>query len=125
MKRYNLKYLPDGFPISINAIDLEDALNKITSSGVTKKEDWEFVSEGPPMIYNYIRHVVSEMQDLVQRCVICGKVLSDYRGAMTDTPGPIKGFPAGTLFVYESTNPTVFTLDIPDDGCHFFKECNI
>lgn len=61
----------------------------------------------------YIRHVVSEMDDsMIQRCIICGEVICDYTNAMwssgQDAP---KGFGEGNLYISKTGNPTVFRTD--------------
>lgn len=68
----------------------------------------------------YIKHHVGEMVDLVQRCIICGEVIADYRNVMIHPPptGPIKGWEAGPLYISQGTNPTTFRSDSfpPGDG---------
>lgn len=68
-----------------------------------------------------VRHVVSEMENLIQRCVICGEEIFNYQGGMWDGEGGAPtGFAAGELFV-QGKNPTSFT-QMPPDGD--FVECS-
>lgn len=49
----------------------------------------------------YIKHTVGEMdEDMVQRCVICGEIISDYRNAMVPAGQKLpKGFEPGIIYV--------------------------
>lgn len=68
-----------------------------------------------------IRHIAGELTDGVQRCVVCGYIISDYRGAVhaissDGTQWQPKGFREGEVFVkgnFTSISP------IEDD----FKDC--
>ena len=57
---------------------------------------------------NYVIHLAGELIDLVQRCVRCGIVISDYRHAAwppgQDAP---TGFAPGPVTVSASGNPRV------------------
>ena len=56
--------------------------------------------------------------DLVQRCIICGYVLSDYRGAMMlDTEKPLTGFPEGAHVSVTVGMPTVFMVTADRWNC--------
>ena len=64
----------------------------------------------------YTRHIVSEMADnMVQRCIICGKTISDYSNASwpKGSPKP-KGFDAGEVYVGVG-NPIIYTISCPDN----------
>lgn len=69
----------------------------------------------------YIKHTVVDMDEsMVQRCVLCGEVISDYRNSIAPegTP-PLKGWAAGDIYVSERKNPrTTMTVE-PDN----FKPC--
>ncbi len=61
--------------------------------------------------YKYISHICGALIDGVQRCVLCGEIISDYRGAMVEAgSGPLKGFEEGkTICISELKNPQIFT----------------
>ncbi len=63
----------------------------------------------------YKRHVVTDMDETqVQRCVLCGQVISDYRGAMVpDGMQMPKGFASGDVYVREG-NPRMTQTDAPE-----------
>ena len=49
---------------------------------------------------NYTRHIAGELIQGVQRCVVCGFILSDYRNTLTSTPHiPLKGWSEGAVYV--------------------------
>lgn len=65
----------------------------------------------------YYRHTVLTMgPDLVQKCIICGEIISDYRNTMSPagTP-PARGFAAGIVYVSDG-NPRVTTIGDPSDN---------
>lgn len=49
----------------------------------------------------YTEHTAGEMVDNVQRCVVCGVILIDYRHAMFDEryKQRMQGWPKGALYV--------------------------
>lgn len=51
----------------------------------------------------YIKHISGEMTDGVQKCVVCGHILSDYRGTMVPagTP-PLRGWNPGPVYVNDN-----------------------
>lgn len=62
----------------------------------------------------FIRHVVNDMDSsMVQKCIACGKVISDYRNAMwpSGQQAP-KGFPAGEVYVSSGGNPTIYSATL-------------
>jgi len=64
---------------------------------------------------HFIRHVIGELTDNIQRCVICGEVVNDYRGAMwpAGQEAPT-GFPKGDIYVSAQGNPKMFCSDISE-----------
>ena len=61
----------------------------------------------------YIKHIVAEMDEsLIQRCLICGEVISDYRNTMAPVGTVISGFPQGPVYVSDSKNPQIFSSEI-------------
>lgn len=62
----------------------------------------------------YIQHYVTEMDEsMMQRCLYCGEVVSDYRNAMWPADqGPPRGFPTGELYVSVGF-PTIITNQPP------------
>lgn len=70
---------------------------------------------------SYVRHVAGEMNDMVQQCVICGTIISDYRNVMVPNGQSFpKGFPAGEIFVSEG-NPTIMSRLLSDNET--FTDC--
>lgn len=70
-----------------------------------------------------IRHVVAEMDDdMIQRCVICGKIICDYSGGVMYPADhePPKEFPAGEIFI-QGKNPTVYFNTIGENDQ--FEDC--
>lgn len=73
---------------------------------------------------DFIKHVVIDMDDSrVQRCVICGEVICDYRNSMSCDGSISKGFGSGSVYISKSKNPTVFKTDhwsppTEYDTCH-------
>lgn len=71
----------------------------------------------------YIKHYLGlyNFKDQVQRCVLCGEIIHDYRGgsfaANTDGSFPINnGWMEGDHYVSQQTNPTIYlTSPNPDD----------
>lgn len=61
----------------------------------------------------YTRHIVADMDEtMVQRCLICGEVISDYRTCMYEiNAGVPKGWAAGELFV-RGGNPRITNRNI-------------
>jgi len=62
----------------------------------------------------YIKHLVVEMDEsMVQRCLICGSTISDYRNTMWPSgQNPPTGYPAGEVFVSFGTNPTISCTEL-------------
>ena len=69
----------------------------------------------------YIRHIVFDMKDdMIQRCILCGEVISDYQNAMwPDGQPPPKGLPAGDIYV-RAGSPAIYQTDEPIEG---FSNC--
>lgn len=64
----------------------------------------------------YVEHYVMKMDgSLVQRCVVCGSVISNYTRTMqpVDTPPP-RGFDEGSVYVRKG-KPTISTTLKPKD----------
>lgn len=61
------------------------------------------------------KHVVGELIGGIQRCLICGYIISDYRNAIypEGTPKPT-GFPSGAVYVWD-INPIVMTTEPPPE----------
>lgn len=51
----------------------------------------------------YTKHLVEEMDNSrVQKCILCGAVINDYRNAMIpEGQSPSKGYSAGYIYVGE------------------------
>ena len=56
-----------------------------------------------------VKHLVGNLVDGIQRCIICGEIINDYTDVMypAGQPAP-KGFPAGPVYV-SGTNPKIYT----------------
>lgn len=59
----------------------------------------------------YIHHIAGSMINGVQRCVICGFEIADYRNGMV-FPAPkqgdtIQGWAEGDIYFSETKNPTI------------------
>ena len=69
----------------------------------------------------YTSHFVTEMDEsMIQRCIYCGELISDYRGSMTpEGQGTIRGFD-GKIFVSKGGSWTNITTIEPKSG---FKDC--
>lgn len=62
----------------------------------------------------YVQHIVSAMEDWVQRCLICGEIISDYRNSAWPVGDPPpRGWQPGPICVSKGTNPTIY---MPPDG---------
>lgn len=61
----------------------------------------------------FYRHTVLSMEGLVQKCIICGETISDYRNTMAPegTPPP-QGFAAGIVYVSDG-NPVITQIADP------------
>lgn len=57
----------------------------------------------------FTRHIVADMDaSMVQRCLICGEIISDYRNAMwPNGQDPPKGWGSGPVYVLGG-NPTTY-----------------
>lgn len=64
----------------------------------------------------FIEHYVSDMDEsMVQCCVFCGEIITDYSNAMWPNGQMVpKGFPAGLVYVYPGNPRTTATI-IEDD----------
>lgn len=63
------------------------------------------------------RHVAGPMEGQVQYCVICGTVLTDYRGAMVPIgQPPLRGWEEGEVFVRGNMTSTKCPT-------HQFEDC--
>lgn len=64
-----------------------------------------------------IRHVAGEMDDQIQRCVICGYEITNYQGAVwIGGDGPPKGFATGDVYVTEYGGSREVSKFPPEDG---------
>lgn len=64
----------------------------------------------------YTKHLIAEMGvSLVQRCLLCGEIITDERNAMRPAGSPeARGFQAGEIWVSEGRNPRITTIIRPD-----------
>lgn len=62
----------------------------------------------------YKKHIAGEMNsEGLQMCVICGEILTDYRGAMVPKgSAPLTGFPSGDIYVSKGS-PTISQTSNP------------
>jgi len=58
----------------------------------------------------YKQHYVTEMDEtMIQRCVFCGEIITDYRNASYPLEqGKPKGFSEGFVFISNTKNPQIF-----------------
>lgn len=64
-----------------------------------------------------IRHIAGPYEDHVQYCVICGRKLTDYRGALVVQGTPsLRGWPEGEVFVRGNMTST-------KSPTHHFEDC--
>jgi len=71
---------------------------------------------------HYVMHVVKDMDtSLIQRCELCGEIISDYRFSLQPVgQEPPEGFPAGNVFLSKG-NPQFLTVILsPEDT---FESC--
>jgi hypothetical protein len=60
-----------------------------------------------------VKHLAGEYENGVQRCIICGYTICDYRNTMSPgTPAP-QGFPTGPVFITDG-NPMMLSTEIAD-----------
>lgn len=67
---------------------------------------------------SYTSHYVTDMDEsMYQRCIYCGKIISDYRKTMSPPGTPVPtGYPAGEVFVQDgNVNPRLTTSRLPDN----------
>lgn len=66
---------------------------------------------------NFTQHQVAEMDStMVQRCLICGEVISDYRGMIGPIDNPLpQGYAPGAVYVSNTRNPRITTIQEPDN----------
>ncbi len=57
----------------------------------------------------FIKHIVANMDgSMVQRCLICGEIISDYRNAMWPSgQSPPSGWGSGPVYILAG-NPTTY-----------------
>lgn len=69
----------------------------------------------------YKKHIVADMDNsMIQRCIICGEIISDYTNAMWPSgQSPPKGFGAGEVYISKGF-PTISTIQEPEEG---FENC--
>jgi hypothetical protein len=67
------------------------------------------------MIRHFTKHVVGKMDGMIQRCIICGEIISDYTNAMwPDDQSPPKGFAAGEIYIRYG-QPLIITSQISEE----------
>ncbi len=55
----------------------------------------------------FVRHYVRDMEsDLMQVCIYCGELISDYRNTMVYGGGKIKGWSEGYVYVLKNGSTT-------------------
>lgn len=71
-----------------------------------------------------IKHIVIDMDEsMVQRCIICGEVISDYTNTMKPKGDPMpKGFPSGDVYVIKGKGFTTSSTVLKENET--FKNCN-
>jgi hypothetical protein len=69
----------------------------------------------------FTQHQVLEMDStMVQRCLICGEVISDYRGLMGPIDNPLpQGYAPGAVYKSDIGNPRITTIQQPEQ----FQKC--
>lgn len=77
------------------------------------------------MARQYIKHHVADMNSsMVQKCIVCGAIISDYRNVMCIEGNQIVvGFPAGDIYV-SSGNPIITTRILGDGETSFYCTAN-
>ncbi len=71
----------------------------------------------------FVRHYVRDMEsDLMQVCIYCGELISDYRNSMVYGGGKISGFKEGYIYVSKNGNCTNYTTSLKEDVP--FKICS-
>lgn len=65
----------------------------------------------------FIKHIVADMDEsMIQRCLICGTEVSNYRGMMQEAGSPPpRGFAAGEVWVSNTRNPRITTIEETTD----------
>jgi hypothetical protein len=122
----------------IRSIPASDGLRELLTSGMRndlgtlfrnfifwcKPEDLEAlkVMDKKARAKHYVKHVVGELNGNVQRCVICGEIINDYRNAMwpVGQPAPT-GFAPGDLYITNG-NPKMYVSSI--DEYDTSENCN-
>ena len=67
-----------------------------------------------------IKHIAGEYSDKIQRCIICGYLITDYNGVVWIGDEP-RGFAEGQeVFVNENKSGRFMTIVEPDK----FRNCN-
>ncbi len=61
------------------------------------------------------RHIIGEMDNGIQRCVICGAELVNYQNCEVLGGGAIPAWPTGDFYVTDGW-PIEMSVDPPSDG---------
>ena len=73
------------------------------------------------------KHIVAEMDgSMIQRCLICGEVISDYRNAMwPNGQSAPKGWESGPVYVSNTKNPQIFKTEsaMSQEDFEMVKNC--
>lgn len=71
----------------------------------------------------FTKHIVADMDaSMVQRCLICGTVINDYRNLVQASGSPVpKEYAAGEVFISDTNNPRISTIQEPTD--YFIEDC--
>lgn len=60
----------------------------------------------------WTKHISGALTNGMQHCVLCGKVLSDYRNTATiQSSTPLRGWPEGAVYVYSNISTTLEPTD--------------
>lgn len=65
----------------------------------------------------FIRHIVLQMEGLVQRCVVCGQIVDDERNSVWPEGMEPRGWQPGPLYISEG-QPRHYTIEqyLPPDA---------
>lgn len=68
----------------------------------------------------YIKHIAGVLKDSVQRCIICGDVITDYRNTMVcqnpdGTVPALNGFPEGDVYLSIQKSPQISTTMLSNE----------
>lgn len=78
----------------------------------------------------FVLHVVTALdEEMIQRCVLCGEVISDYSNSVwpKDQIAP-QGYAPGVVYVSEGSFPKIITKYLPEENIMHtdgFRKCTI